>query len=773
MAKISVLTKDFDDSLLNRTDPIVYLPKVAAPFTTVVKRALMTDLANDLLPRFGVDRVMTQAIQEVQGESGPNGERVFKPINDQHDAVRLSSGSSEWLQSIDSNGQHPFINVSGTIEISFYGTGLNLITGYYTGSLSFDIRATIDGGSEGANFMPASTTSGILGGRNYNSNQIINVASNLSLGLHTIKLRIVSLSTTFILFGYEVLNTNSTLQLLPGRSYLGGKRLYKAAASTDAYNSNFESGTLGTKGGHVVVYQKSDGTVAKAVQPTNASQANLTSADHTNESVIRTINYREFGAGRSDDFSSASGTVAPRAFTLDDGTTTLVHNNAAGSLINGVDVLQLPGNTNFLTLTFVGTGLDIIETDSAAGGSDSYTVSIDGATGLSMATAGLTTVRVVKICSGLPYGTHTVKVTRVTAATFALCVKEFIIYGPSKPSLPSGAIELADYYLMADYIANTTAGLDTIPTGVIRKSNVREMLYANGTGGSTDWTIGGPTPSSYASGFETFSDRLNAFFEYTFLGFGFEFRFASTASRSSNISVTLNGLAATVANFPSLVSSVYGTGVTFSAGVLDQNDASTTVGAGFRLSGLPFGKYTVRFNNNSASSYLHTNLIDIITPVHSPKINQPGDLQNVLPVGSCAIGDSRKFSSTSVKTLANWAQAIGIASGPTTTSTSFVPVPDLSVTIKTSGNPVVLNYYVRLVADAAARNMQTAFYVDGVQVGSTKAIDTASANFDAFNTDNIIVALAAGTHKIDVYWLTTAGTATAKGISRNLTAREI
>jgi hypothetical protein len=84
-----------------------------------------------------------------------------------------------------------------------------------------------------------------------------------------------------------------------------------------------------------------------------------------------------------------------------------------------------------------------------------------------------------------------------------------------------------------------------------------------------------------------------------------------------------------------------------------------------------------------------------------------------------------------------------------------------------------MNYYVRLVADAAGRNMQTAFYVDGAQVGSSKAIDTASANFDAFNTDNIIVALAAGTHKIDVYWLTNAGTATAKGISRNLTAREI
>ena len=763
MAKISVLTKDFDDSLLNRTDPIVYLPKVAAPFTTVVKRALMTDLANDLLPRFGVDRVMTQAIQEVQGESGPAGEKVFKPANDIHDMIRFVGG--DWsLSNIGSNGQQITADGSNYIEISFWGTGLNIVNRGGTA-----MTAAVDGGAAGANFIPSGNAP-VLEARNYNRNEIVNAVSGLTVGFHTVKLSCAS----FRFYGFEILNTNSTLQLLPGRSYLGGKRLYKAAASTDAYNSNFESGTLGTKGGHVVVYQKSDGTVAKAVQPTNASQANLTSADHTNESVIRTINYREFGSGRSDDFSSASGTVAPRAFTLDDGTTTLVHNNAAGSLINGVDVLQLPGNTNFLTLTFVGTGLDIIETDSAAGGSDSYTVSIDGATGLSMATAGLTTVRVVKICSGLPYGTHTVKVTRVTAATFALCVKEFIIYGPSKPSLPSGAIELADYYLMADYIANTTAGLDTIPTGVIRKSNVREMLYANGTGGSTDWTIGGPTPSSYASGFETFSDRLNAFFEYTFLGFGFEFRFASTASRSSNISVTLNGLAATVANFPSLVSSVYGTGVTFSAGVLDQNDASTTVGAGFRLSGLPFGKYTVRFNNNSASSYLHTNLIDIITPVHSPKINQPGDLQNTLPIGSCAIGDSRKFSSTSVKTLANWAQARGITSAATTTSTSFVPVPDMSVSIKTSGNPVQVSYNVASTINAAGQTVDFIVYIDGVSLASSRTqLMPSLSGYRQTATCAVIVPLAAGFHKIDVYWLVSGNTATAVDVTRQISVMEI
>jgi len=750
MAKISVLTKDFDDSLLNRTDPIVYLPKVAAPFTTVVKRALMTDLANDLLPRFGVDRVMTQTIQEIQGESGPAGERVFKPINDQHDAVRIVGGIGLLN---NSSGQQIFLDPSGFVEISFYGTGLNLL--HFTDTNARSLTVTTDGVLGATITLSSSTNSIVLAGRNYSMSCVSNIVSGLALGFHTVKLIVVN---QIIFSGYEVINTSSNLQLLPGRSYLGGKRLYKAAASTDAYNSNFESGTLGTKGGHVVVYQKSDGTVAKAVTPTNASQANLGSTNHTNESVIRTINYREFGAGRSDDFSSASGTVAPRAFTLDDGTTTLVHNNAAGSFINGVDVLQLPGNTNFLTLTFVGTGLDIIETDSAAGGSDSYTVSIDGATGLAMATAGLTTVRVVTICSGLPYGTHTVKVTRVTAATFALCVKEFIIYGPSKPSLPSGAIELGDYYLMADFVA-TTFGVDVVPSGVLRKFTIREWVYV-GTG----FTVTTLQPISNPGGWAVRSSTIGETYSYTFFGTGFDLTghgSIGTASGTISIDGSLYTGAASVTNT-----------ATWTPGTSTFTLTSASCAGRVRVTGLSLGLHKVTLTVATAES-LNIPNIDIITPVHSPKNNQPGDLQNTLPLGSCAIGDSRKFSSTSVKTLANWAQAIGIASGPTTTSTSFVPVPDLSVTIKTSGNPVVLNYYVRLVADAAARNMQTAFYVDGVQVGSTKAIDTASANFDAFNTDNIIVALAAGTHKIDVYWLTTAGTATAKGISRNLTAREI
>jgi hypothetical protein len=719
---------------------------------------------------------MTQAIQEVQGESGPNGERVFKPINDQHDAVRLSSGSSEWLQSIDSNGQHPFINVSGTIEISFYGTGLNLITGYYTGSLSFDIRATIDGGSEGANFMPASTTSGILGGRNYNSNQIINVASNLSLGLHTIKLRIVSLSTTFILFGYEVLNTNSTLQLLPGRSYLGGKRLYKAAASTDAYNSNFESGTLGTKGGHVVVYQKSDGTVAKAVTPTNASQANLGSTNHTNESLIRSYQWREFGSGRTDDFSLlTNASPVDRAFTLDDGTTTLVGKNCIVDNPTVADTYSVnTDGAGFTTFTFVGTGLDITWATGGAGtnGATAWEVFIDGASvGYWDTVATSNVLKIKSICSGLPYGTHTVKIARNTVSTWALAFKSFDVYGPSKPSLPSGAIELADYYLMADYVNDAASPntVDTISTGVLRKLQLREMVYS-GTWNVDSFTAG------VAGGFSTYTSVATAdFVEYTFVGTGFNFRSqGGTGGGSLSWTASLNGPGNT--NWTSYTSSI-STGGTVSTWTASTGVISIPTSASrytLFVSGLPFGKHTVRLTKTSGAVSSYFNGFDIIIPVHSPKNNQPGDLQNTLPLGSCAIGDSRKFSSTAVKTLANWAQARGITSSPTTTSTFFVPVPDMSVSIKTSGNPVQVAYNVASTINAAGQTVDFIVYIDGVSLASSRTqLMPSLSGYRQTATCAVIVPLAAGFHKIDVYWLVSGNTATAVDVTRQISVMEI
>jgi hypothetical protein len=137
--------------------------------------------------------------------------------------------------------------------------------------------------------------------------------------------------------------------------------------------------------------------------------------------------------------------------------------------------------------------------------------------------------------------------------------------------------------------------------------------------------------------------------------------------------------------------------------------------------------------------------------------------------------DKRKFSEQQVTPVKAWAQAIGVASSPTTPgATLTVPLPDLSQTIKTSGGPIAINYSVRLRADAIGRSIQPSIYVDGVQIpGSLKALDTYGAGGDLMLSDTCIVQVAAGVHKVDVYWYVSAGTATATATGRTLNIREL
>lgn len=756
MTKLAIFNRDIDSALVQQLNPVVYLPKVACPYTTVAKRATCTDFSNDLLPRFGIDRVMTQAIQEVQGESGPNGERVFKPINDAHDAVRFVGS---WASVNNTYGPHILsATANDYLEITFYGTGLNLLCG----DNNMDLRASLDGGAEGSDFYL--DNSGILGARGYSPNYMIPVfwsggASSTTLGLHTVKIKLGAANDALI-SGYEVLNTTSTLQQTPGTSYLGGKRLYASALTTSSPTSGFTNtyGTAGTKGSHVLVYQKPDGTVAKDARYTEVAAAYLTSASHTNEDVIRTYHWREFGAGRTDDFSLLAGTQGNKAFTLDDGTTTLVGSQVFA--IAASDGLSFNANSDFCTFTFVGTGCDIVRQDNASGGSDTYSLTVDGVAAGNLSSTGNTTKRIEKLASGLPYGTHTVKITRVAAATYNLMLTQLITYGPSKPALPAGCVELGDYYVVADYAFNSAGSISGNESknsnGILCKPPLREAVY------SGTWTVSALTPGTWdKTGFATQSSTTTNYIEYTFCGTGVEA--LATYSTSLTVSVLIDGAA------PASAASVFGGSYSNPTWTLSDN----ANGSKITFTGLTFGKHTIRLTINTISGAASFSGFNIITPIHAVKGNLPGDIQNTQNVGSCAISDNRKFTALAVKPLANWAQAVGVTSGPTTSSASLVPVPDLSVTIKTNGNPIDISYYVRLVADTTGRNMQTAVFVDGVQVSTNKAIDTASGNFDAFLTDRIVVPVAAGVHKVDVYWLISAGTATAKSTSRNLTVMEL
>jgi hypothetical protein len=754
MAKVSPQIKDIDSAIGLEQEPLTFLPRVSAPFTTVVNRAPVVNFAADGLPKFGVERIMTQGIVEVQGEVGPNGERVWKPINDVHNAVRFYG---PWTNPIDVNGQRPQGSSGAVCEITFYGTGLNLLR--YNDSSNRTFSYTVNGGS--STNVTGAWADTILA-RSYSSNIVFPIISGLTLGLHTVQL--TSSSNAFGVFGYEVLNTSASIFLPQTTSYIGGRRLFQNSTGTMSPTTGFESGTLGTRGGHVLVYQKADGTIAKAVTPTNAAAAFLSSADHTNEEEIRRYFPREFGAGRGDDFSSLTASASNRAFTLDDGTTTLVGSNA---LINdrfaiGYEYLNTSATGDYVTLTFVGTGLDLDVVPSTAAAT--LSIAIDGSAvsgSVTFSTANVRTIR--KICSGLPYGTHTVKINWTTNA---VGINSFIVYGPKTPTLPAGAVALADYFVMGDSTAISTAAIDSVTSGALRKYCAREFIY------SGTWAITAVSPSTFQSGLNFQSTTNGGFWEYSFFGTGFEVRTIFENAQTMALTISVNG-SSNLSGFTTQFAQ-QSTGLSFTASpTATISGTSSAVGVGvLRVTGLSLGRHTVRITSGNTGRW-YADSFDIITPIHSPKINQPGDLQNTLPVGSCAIGDMRKFSAAAVKPLTNWAQAIGVTSAPTTTSTSYVPLPDMSLTLKTSGNPVFITFDALVTNNTVGQTTDFFIYVNGLQIPNLRQAMPAASGYRSVVSFAMIQPLAAGFHKIDVYWSVSAGTGTAIGTNRTLTAREL
>jgi hypothetical protein len=734
-------------------------PPAGTFYSTVVNRAALTDLSQNLKAYMGIERIMTQQTIQLQNEIGPNGEPVYSTPNDTFGQVRFVG--SGWSSSNVPLGDGAGIGtgtVNDVVEYTFYGTGLNLLhTRAQTSGTSWQV--SINGNTETTVTAYTSSVSTVLTARGYAENFVTNIASNLTLGLYTIKIRCNNASTGLILTtGFEILNESSNVKINPGVGYLKGQKIINSAQSVTSYNSGFETGTLGTRGGRVISYLKSDGTIGKAVTPTNASQANLASADHTNEEVARTYYWREFGAGRTDDFSLATGSAGARAFTLDDGVTALVHNAA---FVNAaVDGLYVNSTNDFMTLTFVGTGVDIENTRSDGTTLGSFTVFVDGTSIGTLPADTNIRKKTIKLVSGLPYGTHTLKL-RSDAGGNTYFFSKFIVYQPKKPSLPSGATEIADYNILANYVASTGNGAGPLSTGVLFKSPSREFLYVGST-----WTA--VLNSAFLNGIYATTTTNGDYFQYTFFGTGIDIYVGFNATGNTS-TVTIDGAAytgsATITN-----------GGTWTPGTSTITTAGSS-GNIFQISGLTLGNHTIKITKSSATDQLIILGCGIQTPIHSHKSNTYADLQNTLTIGSQGISDNRRFSPAkdSISLKKNYAQAVGITSSPTTTSTTAVPVPDLSVTIKTNGGDLDISTYSRLNLSTAIGGsaLNLVIYVDGIQVSKNSQHDSlgASINFILYNACRVPVT--AGVHKVDVYWQVNSGTATAQQADRNLIVEEV
>lgn len=736
-------------------------PAAGTFYSTISKRANVVDISQDLRASMGIERISIQSIYDIQNESGPNGEKIYGAVNDDRGLIRFIG---TWTNTFDTLGARPAS--SGTanvdsIEITFFGTGINLLDAIDSNNRAFTY--TVDGGSVTAGSYPASGSASI-DGRNYATNAVLPVVSGLALGVHTVRI-IASGTINKTPYGFEVINSASSINVNPGIGYTNGQKLTLAASSTQAYNSSFESGTLGTRGGRVLVYQKADGTIGKAVTPVNASSALTASADHTNEEMVRQYHFREFGASRADDFSLMTSATIAAAFTLDDGTTTLV---TSGSNINNGG-LTLQTNGAFTTLTFVGTGLDIVLSDANNGGSDTFTYQIDGGTAVAWPyTAGSTVVRTQKFVSGLPYGTHTFRINRVTATTWSPGLIAFKVYQPKKPTIPAGAIELADYNVMATFIANATAGSSTISTGILRKVGMREFVYT-GT-----WTTPPGLDTNAVSGFIPNNASSGATFSYTFFGTGFDYRFEFNSGVATNFTISVDG-SSNLSGFTT--SSYLAAGMTFTAstGVVSGTSGTLNYGNGVVVSGLALGIHTVKVTQNTNTGQVFSDSIDVITPIHSTKSNLMADLQNTLPVGSNALSDNRKVTPVkdSLPATKAWVQALAITSNPTTSSTSLVPLPDMSVTIKTTGGALDIQYSVASNNSGAGAQVFNQIFIDGVAIGTEKFFTSSVASAVETLTDSTIVPVSAGVHRVDIYWRVNGATGQGNGTNRNLKVREI
>ena len=354
----------------------------------------------------------------------------------------------------------------------------------------------------------------------------------------------------------------------------------------------------------------------------------LGDTDHSNEEIIRSIHFEEFGKilNGTQDFSNLTAAVTDRAFTLDDGTTTLIGNNIQA----GTTHLNPAGSVgDFITLTFVGTGLDYRSTANIGALGYTTDVIINGVTVGELTTQENTT----KICSGLPYGTHTVKFNITGGSGAIMSLTEFVLYGPKKPTLDSTDIELAEYNIMADFVDLTdNQSASSISTGVIRKNTIREWSYEG------SWSGGGGlifNPANYHGGFSPTTPTNGASAEITFWGTGIVYTHVSLADEDPATQLSIDGSTNFSSYTNTLISGdLVGTSFTAATGVLDAAKSSGTDWYQvLSISGLPLGLHTFKVVKGGGT-WLRPMMFDIITPIHI----------NDTKAGSLSLKDLRKDS---------------------------------------------------------------------------------------------------------------------------------
>ena len=491
---------------------------------------------------FGSQRHGFKSIQLLEQETATHGDKVYSI--DGREWMRVV-GDIDYVNGTGSIYVKIESATSSFFEITGYFNAFNFIN--YTSDTNRSFKVEIDGVTAHTGFNPNGVVNSPLGVRYVSAGSVFNVdltsssslSSDTTLGIHTLRMSYASgygnYPTGCELIVQDTTDTASKSKIqIPAQTVISFNKQHSVSATAQHYDpfNGFTTGDLAAvqalgiddttslgldawwysnssvyyrpyNGGRVVKWVDSLGTIKTSVnmmpfnatsidnlninKKENASASNNNptpsfiagAIDSSQAEVAKTFHYREFGNGSANGNSSwkdaswfTSGTGTDIAYVMDDGLTSL---SGKGGYITGAKELVGWDTGLGLYIIFIGTGVSFI-----------------------CANLSSNTIH----AQNLPYGTHILKSYRAAGATTEIIIDgvplahnpgnqgglhEVTFYQPKMPPIPEDAVILADYMLMADFVGQTSDGIQYISKGTRLSSCSRDM-FAGGTGGESTLT---------------------------------------------------------------------------------------------------------------------------------------------------------------------------------------------------------------------------------------------------------------------------------------------
>ena len=260
---------------------------------------------------------------------------------------------------------------------------------------------------------------------------------------------------------------------------------------------------------------------------------NTSAIDHTQAEVAKTYFVREFGNGSANgnatyaDASMLTASTDDIAYVMDDGLTSL---SAKDVQIASTPLgLHLQATDDTFYVTFIGTGLTIVNNTDFADGGNNQMVKYNLVQNLPFGT------HILEVKRTSTYTSSTIKIDGVQIHTGWIRLEEVTFHQPKKPPIPEDAVVLCDYMLMADFVPNTSFGRDKISKGVREVDSSRDVFYDT-NGSFTSANLG---PDGWR-GLRVYNNSGTADYKLPFFGNGVIFRSQSYTDRVDDAVFKIN-----------------------------------------------------------------------------------------------------------------------------------------------------------------------------------------------------------------------------------------